>query len=186
MNKGKNIAFRSLAVLVASAFLAAISVICGKYLAIPVGEVMRFSFENLSIIMAGMFFGPFVGALVGAVADIIGCILVGYTINPIVTVGAAVIGFIGGLVYTVCTKLKISSNAIKVALSVSSAHLIGSVIIKTVGLSAFYSIPLPILMLWRLLNYAIVASLEIIILTYLTKSKLIASQINSIMGKGKK
>lgn len=186
MNRGKIVVFRSLAVLVASAFLAAISVVCGKYLAIPVGEVMRFSFENLPVIMAGIFFGPIIGATVGAVADIIGCILVGYTINPIVTAGAAVIGFTSGLVYIICNKLKVSSNALKVTFSVVAAHLIGSVIIKTVGLSAFYSISLPILMLWRLLNYVIVAILEVIILCYLTKSKLIVSQINSITGKGKK
>ena len=31
------------------AMLAAMSIVCGKYLAIPLGNVMRFSFENLDI-----------------------------------------------------------------------------------------------------------------------------------------
>ena len=55
--------FKSLTVLVISAFLAAISIVCGKYLAIRGGDVMRFSFENMPILMAGMLFGPVIGAV---------------------------------------------------------------------------------------------------------------------------
>ena len=47
--------------MVASAFLVAISIVCGKYLAIRGGDVLRFSFENLPILLAGIAFGPLVG-----------------------------------------------------------------------------------------------------------------------------
>ena len=77
--------FKSLAILASSSFLAALSIILGKYLAIPGGNVLRFSFENLPIMFAGMAFGPFVGCAVGIVADLIGCVLVGYTVNPLIT-----------------------------------------------------------------------------------------------------
>ena len=85
---------RVLRVTVFSALLAAISIVCGKYLAFNMGDFLRFSFENLPIIFAGMAFGPLIGALVGVVADLVGCLLVGYAINPIITVGAAAIGLI--------------------------------------------------------------------------------------------
>ena len=78
------------------AMLIAISIVAGKYLAIGIGEVLRFSLENLPIIFAGIAFGPIAGILVGVAADLIGCLLVGYTINPIVTIGAAVIGGVSG------------------------------------------------------------------------------------------
>ncbi|MBQ9798211.1 MAG: folate family ECF transporter S component, partial [Clostridia bacterium] len=83
--------------LAVSAFLAALSIICGKYLALSLGNVLRFSFENLSILLAGMVFGPVVGAVVGIVADLVGCLMVGYAINPLVTLGAACVGLLGGL-----------------------------------------------------------------------------------------
>lgn len=68
--------FGSLQVMTMSAVLVAISIVCGKYLALNFGSVLRFSFENLPIILAGIMFGPVVGALVGGVADLIGALLV--------------------------------------------------------------------------------------------------------------
>ena len=79
------------------ALLCAISIVAGKYLAIRGGDVMRFSLENMPVIFAGMAFGPVAGMLVGVVSDLIGCVLVGYTINPLVTVGAGAIGLVSGL-----------------------------------------------------------------------------------------
>lgn len=171
---------RSLKILAASSLMVAISIVCGKYLAIPGGEVLRFSFENLPIMMAGMLFGPAVGIAVGVVADLVGCILVGYTVNPLVTLGAAAIGFVSGLVWSLLGRGKTGSYALSVILSVASAHLVGSVIIKTFGLAAYYSFPLWELMLWRLLNYAIVGAIEGALLFILMKNKLLVKQFSVI------
>lgn len=156
------------------AMLAAMSIVCGKYLAIPIGNVMRFSFENLPIIMAGMMFGPLAGALTGVVADLFGCLLVGYTINPLVTLGAFSIGLLAGIV---CKYVKIGSNIAKIILCVALPHAVGSVIIKTLGLAAFYAIPVYALMLWRALNYLIVGVTEILVLHFVSKNRFIHSII---------
>lgn len=160
-----------------SAFLCALSIICGKYLAIPVGNILRFSFENTPILFAGIMLGPIVGMAVGAVADLVGCIMVGYVINPIVTLGAVSIGLIGGLCRILTKKLPLS---LSVAMTVVSAHLAGSVIIKTFGLAKFYSMPFMLLMAWRALNYLIIAIPEFLILYYLSKSKSVTSQIEKL------
>ena len=174
--------FKSLKILVASAFLAALSIILGKYLAIPIGNVMRFSFENLPIIFAGVVFGPIVGALVGTVADLIGCVLVGYTINPMVTLGAASIGAVSGIVFILMRKAHLGTPT-AAAISIIFAHVVGSVLIKTVGLAAFYSMPLFILMLWRLLNYVIVGALECLLLLVLIRNKSVIRHIKSLGGR---
>ena len=166
----------------ALAMLSAISIIAGKYLAIPGGEVLRFSFENLPIIFAGIAFGPIAAMLVGACADLLGCLLVGYSINPLVTLGAIVIGAIGGSVWQILKKIPLPYLA-KIVITVLSAHLIGSVIIKTIGLAAYYSMPLGILMLWRLLNYAIIGTLEIAVLYVLMKNRLIIGAVAKLTGK---
>jgi ECF transporter S component (folate family) len=170
-----------LRVIVYSALLAAISIVCGKYLAFNLGEFIRFSFENLPIIFAGMAFGPIVGALVGAVADLVGCLLVGYAINPIVTAGAVAIGLISGLYFFLPESKGKLYHFFKIALTVAVAHFVGSVIIKSFGLSVFYDMPLIILILWRLLNYLIVGVLEGFILYHLMKNKLLTSEIGKIM-----
>ncbi len=152
------------------AMLAAISIICGKYLAIRGGDILRFSFENLPIIFAGIAFGPVAGGLVGVVADLVGCVMVGYTINPIVTLGAAMIGAMAGICGVLLKKWGIR-GAISTSISVAAAHIVGSVLIKTFGLAAFYDMPLFVLMLWRLLNYVIVGAIEGVLLVILFKNR---------------
>ncbi len=176
-----------LKITVALAMLTAISIVMGKYLQFGIGDVLRFSFENLPVIFAGIAFGPLAGGLVGAVADLIGCILVGYAINPIVTVGAVAIGVLSGTVYKLLSYLGMRSRALRVGLSTAAAHIIGSVIIKTFGLAMFYSMPVHILMLWRLLNYIIVGTLEALILILLMNNKMLSHQLNSMKsGKSSK
>ena len=157
-----------------AALMAALSIICGKYLAIPVGTVLRFSFENLPLLFSGMILGPVAGLLTGAVADIVGCLMVGYTINPIVTLGAASIGLLGGILYRVCRSLP---PLWRTVITVLGAHLVGSVLIKTWGLSAFYDMPFYLLLLWRTLNYLIVGALECVALYYITRHKAIQRQL---------
>ncbi len=164
--------FGTVRVLAMSAVLAAMSIILGKYLAIRGGELLRFSFENLPIFLAGILFGPAAGAAVGVVADLIGCFLVGYAVNPLVTLGAAAIGALGGLLWRLSKKLPYGW---RLALTVALSHLAGSVLIKTVGLSAFYSIPLWALMLWRALNYLIVGGLEYLLLYFVLKNKAVTA-----------
>ncbi len=174
MKKTEN---KHLRALVLTAMLSALSIILGKYLALPIGDILRFSFENLPIIFAGIVLGPLGGALVGTVADLLGCVLVGYVINPVVTVGAFSIGLISGAVYRLLKNRTCLSQSLSVALAVALSHLVGSVLIKTFGLSAFYGMPYIVLMLWRLLNYAIVGVIEGLLLSFLVRNKNIGSLI---------
>ena len=175
---------KNLKVTMVLAMLAAISIILGKYLAIRGGDVMRFSLENMPVILAGMAFGPVAGALVGVVADLVGCLMVGYTINPAVTIGAAAIGLISGIIPIVLKKVKI--NGILVTLiTVAAAHLIGSVIIKTLGLAVYYDMPFYVLLLWRLINYAIVGALDGLTVHILLNNRGVRMQINAMKGDSK-
>lgn len=173
--------FVSAKALAALAMLSAISIVAGKYLAVSAGEFMRFSLENLPLLFAGIAFGPFAGALVGIVADITGCLLVGYTINPILTVGAALIGLSSGVLWRLFKTLPLS---VRVALSVGVSHLVGSVIVKSAGLSWFYALPFGATLMWRLLNYVIVGAAEGVIIYALMKNRAVLSSVSSIKDGG--
>ena len=181
MEKRKNQNY-SLKVTVILAMLVAISIVSGKYLAIRGGDIMRFSLENMPIIFAGMAFGPVAGGAVGLVADLVGCIMVGYTINPIVALGAATIGIISGIASRLLKKTKLDSRFITV-ITVAAAHIVGSIIIKTFGLASYYDISFPVLLLWRILNYLIVGTLDGVILHILLNNKGIRMHIKEIGGK---
>lgn len=167
----------NLRLLAVSAFLAALSIVCGKYLALPVGNVLRFSFENLPILLAGMMFGPITGALVGIVADVLGCVMVAYTINPLVTLGAACIGLLGGLLFRLTKKLPLLWQT---CITVILTHLVASVIVKTFGLAAYYDMPFHILLLWRLLNYAVVGVVEWLLLYTILKNQALRRSFESL------
>ena len=118
------------------ALLCAISIVMGKYLAIRGGDFMRFSLENMPIIFAGIAFGPISGLIVGVIADLVGCVMVGYTINPLVTIGAGAIGLVSGIVNLVLKKY-FPSEKLNLILSVISAHIVGSLVIKSLVSSYF-------------------------------------------------
>jgi len=149
MSVKKNKADKHLKILACSAIFVALSIVCGKYLQIPVGDILRFSFENLPIILSGFVFGPLAGVIVGVLADLLGCVLVGYSINPIITLGAATVGAVSGICSIIFKKCPLWLRLIP---SVSLSHILGSVVVKTFGLAAWYDMPIPELMLWRLLN----------------------------------
>ncbi len=180
--QAKNRASRILRLMVACAFLTASSIVLGKYLAVNLSDVLRFSFENLPIVLAGVAFGPVAGAAVGVVADLLGCVLVGFGVNPLVTIGAALIGAIAGIFRYLFNRPGGVSLLLKIISAEITAHLIGSVIVKTIGLSAWYDMDLIILMLWRLLNYVIISALEIPLLYAILKNRGITKQIDIIKG----
>lgn len=169
-----------------SALLAAISLILGKFLQIPTpfSTLVRISFENLPVILAGILLGPLAGAMTGAVADLVGCMLYGYTINPIITLGAACVGLVAGLCALLTKRLPLP---LRVVISCTAAHAVGSVLIKTAGLAAWYlsqyEMGFAELLLWRVLNYTIITVLESTLLYLLLRHRIIAGQLERMCGK---
>jgi hypothetical protein len=101
---------------------------------------------------------------VGAVADIISYMLStqSFAISPIVTLGAAMVGAVSGLVSHYVIKRE---GNVRVIVSVAAAHLVGSILIKSLGLFAYYEW----LVLWRIPTYVLIATLEAGLLCYLYK-----------------
>ena len=178
--------FGSLKGLCFAGILAAMSLILGKFLQIPnpFQEFIRISFENLPIMLAGFCLGPIAAATVGAVADLIGCLLYGYTINPIITLGAASVGLIAGFISRYIIK---KHTVLKVIVCEIAAHTVGSVLIKSAGLAAWYLAKYDMgfweFAAWRLLNYAIVAVAESVILILLLKNRGFQKQIEEMSGR---
>ena len=178
--------FGNLRALCMAAVLAAMSLVLGKFLQIPnpFQQVIRISFENLPILFAGITMGPLVGGLVGAVADLLGCALYGYAINPLITLGAAAVGLVSGLLARCLARCPL---LVKVVISAVAAHLVGSVVVKSLGLAAWYltsfEMGLVELMLWRLLTYTVIAVAEIALLYLLLRHRALKKQIERMLKK---
>ena len=160
--KKSNTVFKNVMSLTVAAMLESISVVigffCKTYLNF-VGGLFRVTFENLPIIMSGVLFGPIVGGFVGAASDLVSYLLSPQTYPPnlVVTFGAAMVGVMSGIMAKYVVKTR---GMMQVIISGAAAHIVGSMVIKTIGLYQFYGI----LVLWRIPLYTIIATLEIIVI----------------------
>lgn len=152
-------------ILVRLALFAAISIILGKYLQIPVGDSIRISFENLSLLLAGYLYGPLAGAFCGATADLLGCLFKGYAVNPLITLAAVIIGFCAGVFGR-----RGFFKKPKLLLSVATAHILGSMIIKTAGLYIYFATP-PAVLAWRVPLYIAIGALEYMLIRFCLSHK---------------
>ena len=168
MSNKRKTAFKSVRALTLAAMLTAMSVVigifCKNFLSFG-GGLFRVTFENLPIIISGIFFGPLAGALVGAATDLISYLLSSqvYPPNLIVTAGAAAVGLVSGLVSRYVVK---GNGNATVIFSGAAAHIVGSMIIKPIGLFQFYQWAV----LFRIPLYLIIAPIEIVILCLLYKN----------------
>ena len=168
MQKRKSAVFKSVNALTLAAMLTAMSVVigifCKNFLDFG-GGLFRVTFENLPIVLSGILFGPLAGAIVGAATDLISYLLSSqvYPPNLIVTLGAATVGAVSG---TVALIMKKSPVTLKIAAAGAAAHIVGSMIIKPIGLYQFYGI----MVLWRVPMYLVIAPIEIFILCMLFKN----------------
>jgi ECF transporter S component (folate family) len=161
------------------------SIVLGKFLQIPnpFQEFIRISFENLPIILSGFSLGPIAGVAVGLASDLIGCVLYGYAINWRITLGAAAVGAISGISAMLIKKPEL----LRVIISVCSAHIVGSVLIKSWGLAKWYLESYELgyweFVLWRLINYTLIATAESVIIYLLLKNKAFKRQLEGMVGK---
>lgn len=113
------------------AVLTAMSVIIGilcKNL-FTFGLYYRITFENLPVIVCGLMFGPFYGAVCGCMADILSCVLsTNPAVNPLITLGACAVGVISGLF---SKRLINSKSRGSVWLAAGLSHAVGQVVIKS-------------------------------------------------------
>ena len=144
------------------ALLVAMSIVFSRVLSISTGFV-RFNLGSLPVLLAAVVFGPGAGFAVGAVADIIGGVLAGYAINPLITLGAGAIGLVAGFAWQ---KLSSLSTNLRLAASVLLGHFVGSMVITSLALRLFYGYPWATLAV-RIPNALILSAVNVVLLRIL-------------------
>ena len=154
------------------ALLIAMSIVFSRVLSISTGFV-RFNLGSLPVLLAGIVFGPGAGFAVGALADIIGGILAGYAINPLIALGAASIGLVGGWLWQTLHTLRLGQRLL---LSVVAAHVVGSIIINSLALHIFYGYAWSVLAA-RVPNALILTAVNTVLLRLLMENKAVMAAV---------
>ncbi len=179
--KQKVALFGSLRAMTMTAMLTAMSVVigifCKNFLDFGFG-LYRITFENLPILAVGLMFGPVVGGVAGAATDVISYLLSTqvYPINPLITLGAASIGLVSGLISHVLIK---QPGKLRIILACAAAHIVGSMIIKPIGLFQFFGWAV----LWRIPLYLAIAPTEILLLCLMYRNRTVRMLLDVPGGK---
>ncbi len=162
----KKIVFSALMV----AMSIVIGIVCKAYFTLT--PILRITFENMPIILLGFMFGPLYSVMAAIGADVISALIAGYAPTPLITVGAACLGLLAGVMPKYIFKRKSFVSVLSVSLI---AHGIGSVIIKTYALADLYSLRfLPTLWV-RIPLYAAISLAEAYLIYIILKNKQISS-----------
>ncbi len=166
--------------LVFAGLMTAMNVLLGKFLVIDIGDIGRISLSAVPVLLSGAAFGPAWGAAVGFSGDLLGCLLKGYAVNPIILVGSTFVGFAAGLFRWQWLR---KAGYLR-ALALTAASVVpSSAVIKTIGLKVFFGTPLKALLLTRLPVVALEVPIVALIMTVLFNRREMISLIEKARRK---
>lgn len=131
MQKSKN--RWSVKVLVFMSLIVAMNLILTRIIAVDIGPY-RISVGSVCTVLAGLWFGPVAGGCCGLAADILGCFMKGYAINPLITLAAVLWGVIPALIKPAYANNGISGKTIGIVISIIISNIICSFLLTTFGL----------------------------------------------------
>lgn len=162
--------------LVFSALMVALCVVigwvCKSYFTFG---AVRVTFDNFPLMLTGILLGPVAGAAVGVASDLISCVMSGYAINPIITLGAALVGASSGIISRYIIKGRKFPQILVISLL---SHLVGSVIIKSAGLYTIYGYSYFVLLGMRAPLYVCIGAAEAYFVYILLKNRFVSSFFN--------
>ena len=116
------------------AMFTALSIIMARVLSISAPNGIRWSADKFPLFLAGMFFGPLMGALTGFAADFLGSIMQ-YGFNPLLCPPAILYGLFGGLMRWFIQK---NPSVFRVVVSYALPVILGSILYQSSMLAYFY------------------------------------------------
>lgn len=147
----------SVRLMVIVALLTAVQIVISRFLSVSLWN-LKIGFGFVPVMLAGMLFGPLAGALVGGLSDFIGAIL--FPIGPYFpgfTLTAALTGAMFGWV------LHKRQSFGRVCGVVLFNQLVLGLMVNSLWISVLYGSPYFGLLLSRLVQYAILVPVEVIV-----------------------
>ena len=155
--------------LVQMGLLAAMSVAL-RLLSIQISDSLRIGFTMIPILLAGIWYGPIEGMIVGTIADFIGSqLFAGLGYNPILTIGPMIVGLTAGLISR--TMRRETNSMIRIAMTCICAKFAGSVLYMSLALSAMYNMSFAVVISSRIPIQAITVVVEILVI-YIVYSRI--------------
>ncbi|NLP36407.1 MAG: folate family ECF transporter S component [Firmicutes bacterium] len=158
--------------LVGAALLVAMNIILTRVTALMIlGGTVRLSFGTIPIYLAGLFFGPVVGGLVGGVSDFLGMLInsFGAAFAPQIFLAAIMRGVVPPLAMRVLGDNK-KAWQLKIFLAVLVTEIISGALLTTWGIAWLQGTPFIAVLTTRLVPLAV----QIPVYTVITTTLMVA------------
>ena len=154
--------------LVTLAFLCALSVVLSRILAVNT-HTIRISLGSVPILLAGLLYGPFAGALVGFGADLIGSLcLSSFGYMPLLAISPVLVGGLPGLLRPVLMKRGVTPVRLGVVVYVT--EIIAPICWTTYCLHLLYGTELGALLAARVPLFLVMSLVETAVIWLLIRS----------------
>ena len=153
------------------ALLCALNVVLARFLTVMPSGTVRLSVEAIPIVLAGYFFGPVSGMIVGFLGDTIGCLFSPYGWNPLICVSPMLVGAFAGILRPLVYEVKKPVDIWRVVVTLLPGKLLGSVLWNSLCFIwlGFSSKGLGVLMGARLLETSVEIVLDSVVLMLLLR-----------------
>ena len=155
------------------AMLCALSIVLARLIIPMPNDFTRFSIEAVPVFLAGMFFGPVAGALVGFAADFIGCFFTPFGYNPLFCLPPILYGLSGGLFGP---WVRGKASILRLGVAFLPAVALGSVLWQSFALALIYGKGATLWLSYltflgtRSIQFAVTFVLDVVIIYFLQKS----------------
>ena len=109
------------------ALLCALNVVFARFFTAMPTSVARFSVEAVPVVLAGYFFGPVSGMMVGFLGDMVGCLFSPYGWDPLISISPMMVGLFAGFLRPLVRNARGFRDIWRIALTILPAKALGSV-----------------------------------------------------------
>ena len=155
------------------ALLIAMHLVLTRVLVIDLGAY-RISVGGVTTILAGLWLGPIAGGVCGLCADIIGCFMKGYAVNPFITVAAILWGVLPALARPLLANKKKTGKTVVICISIVITAILSSLVLTTAGLVIMLGYNFYAIMPGRLVQFVIMIPIYCVLTCLLYFSPLTA------------
>lgn len=158
--------------------LIALAIVASRYLVINPSPSLRFSFAFTFVILAGIWFGPVSGGIVGCLEDLLGCVIGGSSIFLPLTLSPILAGVLAGLAAPLFRK---SRNVLIYAGLILTIVLVTTMLYSTLVLSVLYNTAYPAMFASRI-PQGICSTLVNTLLVYMIYHSPVTRMVREVQG----
>ncbi|MCS7233278.1 MAG: folate family ECF transporter S component [Synergistetes bacterium] len=167
----------STSTMVHASILIAISIVLTRFASFMLTPYIRLGFGPVPIYIGGILFGPWVGAIIGALADIVGFWFNTFGAafpNPFITLASLCRGLLPPLFLKALGAKQLTFRSL--IISIILTEIVAGLGLTTYGLTLIYKVPFSVLIVPRLISTSLLVIIYSLLI-YAIATKLLATKV---------